>query len=626
MTRQISAALLAALLTLSAGPAAAALSIPRLPGAAETVPGELIVKFKPTVAATDRAASLAATGHTAISTLGDLGAEGWTHVRVAPGQTDAQAMVAYAGDPRVELVQPNFIYRASAVPNDEGYPLQWGWKNTAQNLTGVPTQPSGGTTPWTTGNPGTAGSDMNLEKAWDKITDCSSVVVAVVDTGVNYNHADLAANMWTGNAQHGQNFSDDVVGTDPMDLAGHGTHVAGTIGAVGNNAVGPNTGGVTGVCWKATIMAVRVLGADGSGSSAGIIQGINFAVNNGAKVINMSLGGNLPLGTSPDAAYAAAITAAQTADVVVVVAAGNDGHDNEAHPGFPCNFTNPNVLCVAALDQSFGLASFSNFGSTSVDVGAPGTNIVSTWNGPVADVALDAGWNFSPATTSGGMGYHVFSGPNGPFNAITGPGDFGTVTYNNNITADAYITYTMSSSISRVVLKFEGAWDLGAGDVFNIAAHTGSANPFPAGIVANAAGGKNQNWNAFDPFAFDITTCLPATCTFGFELKSDGIAETPLHLGVAVIGVSLATATSPGNSYNTENGTSMATPAVAGLATMLRAWHGPAFTAADVIGAIKGGGRATASLTGKTTSGRAADAMGALAFINPPSGVTATVR
>jgi subtilisin family serine protease len=626
MNRQISTALLAVLLTLSAGPAAAALSVPRLPGAAETVPGELIVKFKPGTGSQGRAAALAATGHSTISTLGGLGAEGWVHVRVAPGQTDAQALAAYAGNPNVEFAQPNYIYRASAVPNDPGYPLQWGWKNNGFALTSVPTQPSGGAVPWTTNNPGTAGSDMNLEKAWDKITDCSSVLVAVLDTGINYTHTELASNMWTGGGAYpGKNFADDVLpSTDPIDLAGHGTHVAGTIGAVGNNGAG-----VTGVCWKAKIMAVRVLGADGSGSSAGIIQGIDFAVTNGAKVLNMSLGGNLPLGTAPDALYAAAIARAEAADVVVVVAAGNDGHDNEAKPGFPCNFTNKNVLCVAALDQAFGLASFSNWGATSVDVGAPGTNIVSTWNGPVVNVPITTGWTFTTTTTGGGWGYHVFTGNGGStINGLTGPSGFGSVTYKNSTNDKAYINYDMSS-VSRAVLKFSAAWDLGVGDSFNIAAHTGGGEPFTLGTVAGTTGGQNTNWNEpslFDSLALDITPCVSASCTFGFQLVTDNVTDNPLRYGVAIVDVSLATVRSPGADYHTENGTSMATPAVAGLATMLRAWHGPSFTATDVIGAIKGGGRATASLAGKTTSGRAADAMGALAYINAPTGVTAAVR
>ena len=613
MTRSISIALLAALLALPAGPVTAApLAIPRLPGASETAPGELLVKFKTGASARSQAASVAAVGHGWIGALGDTG---WVHARVGPGQTDAQALAAYAGDPRVEFAQPNFIYRASAVPNDPGYQYQWGWKNSSQTITNVATQPDGSPIGYTSNNPGSAGSDMNLEKAWDRITDCSSVVVAVIDSGVNYTHQDLAANMWSGNAQHGRNFSADVVGTDPMDLNGHGTHVAGTIGAFGNNAIG-----VTGVCWRARIMAVRVLGADGAGNTAGIIQGIDFAVANGAKVINMSLGG----GGTPDTAYGDALTRAQAADVVVVVAAGNDGKDNQATPVFPCNFTHPNLICVAALDQAFQLASFSNWGATSVDVGAPGTNIVSTWNGPDADVPLDAGWTFLTNSASVGWGYQVFGTAPDTLNGLTGPANFGSYSYINNTNDRAWITYDMSA-VSRAVLKISAAWDLGDGDSFNLAARSATGDPFPAGLVDGVTGGRNPSWDKTDSLTFDISSCVSANCTIGFQLLSDGIADSPLRYGVALTGVSLATVRNPGTDYNTENGTSMATPAVAGLATMLRAYN-PAFTQADVVGAIKGGGRAAPALAGKTTTGKAADAMGSLAFITPPTGVSAVVH
>jgi subtilisin family serine protease len=615
MNRQISTALLAALLTLSAGPAAAALSVPRLPGAAETVPGELIVKFKPGTGAQGRAAALAATGHSTISTLGDLGAEGWVHVRIAPGQTDAQALAAYAGDPNVEFAQPNYIYRASAVPNDLQFGQLWGWRNIGQSIGTVNTQPTGSAIGYPTANPGTSGSDMNMVKAWDKITDCSSVVVAVIDSGVNYTHVDLAANMWTGNALHGQNFSDDVASTDPMDLNGHGTHVAGTIGAVGNNGIG-----VTGVCWKAKIMAVRVLGADGSGSTTGIIQGIDFAVSNSAKVLNMSLGG----GGTPDPAYQAAIARAQAADVVVVVAAGNDGKDNEATAVYPCNFTSPNLICVAALDQAFGLASFSNWGATSVDIGAPGTNIVNTWPGPVFQDSLTTGWFGTSTTTGGGWSYDV----NGTINLLALPKPLGGGgTYNNNTDDRAFKSFSLAGSINTV-LKFSAVLDLAANDIFRLGVKpdtTAVLDPFSGGSTGDLTSAAGySNWPKFEPFTVDISFCGTGNCAIGFELQSNSVAQTSRGIGVADF--ALHRIFNNSTSYNTENGTSMATPAVAGLATMLRAWHGPSFTATDVIGAIKGGGRATASLAGKTTSGRAADAMGALAYINAPTGVTAAVR
>jgi subtilisin family serine protease len=419
------------------------------PAAAETaaaagshVADEVLVKFKPVFAAQNRTAAVAARGH---SVLANLHQPGWVRVRFDARQTMAQALAAYRNDPDVEYAQPNYIYRATAAPNDTQYGQLWALKNFGQAI---------GTATYTPAS-GTPGADINVEKAWDLITDCSSVVVAVVDTGVNYTHEDLAGNMWNGGPgfpNHGTDFvSND---NDPMDLNGHGTHVAGIIGAAGNNGTG-----TTGVCWKASIMAVRVLNAAGSGTTASVIQGVGFAVSQGAKVINMSLAG----GGAFDQAFSGAITNARANDVAVVVAAGNEANNNDAGGArYPCNFTHSNLTCVAALDQNYALASFSNWGAASVDVGAPGTNILSMWIG-------------------------------------------GTST------------------------------------------------------------------------------------------------------------------------YNTISGTSMASAEVAGLAAMLRAYN-PRFTFADVVNAIRKGGRAAASLAGKTVSGNSIDVMSSLAFINPPAGLTAAVQ
>jgi len=435
------ATLVAAALTLYA-PVAAAPVAP----ASQYVPGEVLVKFKPASGMQGRMASMAVRGH---AVLASLDQPGWAQVKVAAGQTVATALAAYQDDPNVEYAQPNYIYRAAAVPDDTQYGQLWAFKNTGQAV---------GTGTYAP-NAGTAGDDMNIEPAWGHITDCSSIVVAVIDSGVNYTHEDLAANMWNGGsgfAKHGHDFVDND--DDPMDPDGHGTHVAGIIGAVGNNGTG-----ITGVCQEARIMAVRVLDATGNATTATVIQGMRFAVTNGARVINMSFVG----GGSFDPLFSDTITEAQISDAVVVVAAGNEAHDSDAAGGarYPCKFTQPNLLCVAALDQNYALARFSSWGATSVHVGAPGTNILSTWAG-------------------------------------------------------AEMTNT---------------------------------------------------------------------------------------------------------AYNAVDGTSMAAPGVAGLATMLRAFN-PQYTFVDTVNAIKHGGRSVPALAGRTTTGKAVDAMSSLAYINPPRGLTVTVR
>ena len=145
-------------------------------------------------------------------------------VKLGAGKTVAETVASYSNDPNVEYAQPNYIYHVTAMPNDPGYPQQWAFKNTGQTILNTYTQPTG--TAVTTTHNGLAsgaisGSDMNLELAWSVITDCSRVVVAVIDSGVNYNNQDFASNMWTGNANHGYNFSGEGNAADPMDYQGH---------------------------------------------------------------------------------------------------------------------------------------------------------------------------------------------------------------------------------------------------------------------------------------------------------------------------------------------------------------------------------------------------------------------
>lgn len=303
--------------------------------------------------------------------------KGNLRLKVFDKEKSVEEYVAECKDsPHIEHAQPNFYYYLTdTIPNDPEFDQLWGLLNNGQLIDNEVYQLN---------NPGIAGKDMNLAKAWDEITDCNSVIVAVIDTGVNYTHEDFVGNMWDGTnckdwdgetlggCKTGYDTSDGD--NDPRDENRHGTHVAGTIGAVGNN----NFGG-TGVCWNTKIMAVKVFPAVGNASTADVNKGINFARHNGAKVINMSLGG---LG-SLDTNYRDTIQTAINAGINVIVASGNGGPDqigdnNDSGTGFyPCNFNMNGLICVAALDQSYQISTFSNYGSTSVDIGAPGTNILS---------------------------------------------------------------------------------------------------------------------------------------------------------------------------------------------------------------------------------------------------------
>jgi subtilisin-like proprotein convertase family protein len=249
----------------------------------------------------------------------------------------------------------------------------------------IPNDPSFGSL-WGLSNNGSQGgllnADINIEPAWALGT-ATSIVTAVIDTGVDYTHPDLASNIWTntdevaGNGidDDGNGFVDDVRGwdfvnndSDPMDDNGHGTHVAGTIGAVGNNGIG-----VTGVAWTASIMPLKFLDQSGSGSLSDAIKAIQYARVNGAKIINASWGGG---GFS--SALQSAITQFITSGGLFVAAAGNEATNNDVTPSYPANYQG--VISVGASTRTDTRASFSNYG-TSVDVFAPGQSILSTLPG-----------------------------------------------------------------------------------------------------------------------------------------------------------------------------------------------------------------------------------------------------
>ena len=244
---------------------------------------------------------------------------------------------------------------------------------------------------WALHNSGAAGgkdrADIDALEAWKSTVGSEEVVVAVLDSGVDFNHEDLKNNMWTRPANlaayndaelgeindlNGYNGTDAI--KDPMDDNGHGTHCAGIIGAEGNNGIG-----VTGINQKVQIMPLKFLGRGGFGSTNDAIEAINYAIDrklNGVnvRVISASWGS-----TSKSKALEDTIKAAAEAGILFVAAAGNDGSDNDKRPHFPSNYNSPNIISVAALDRNDQLASFSNYGAKTVHVAAPGKDILSTW-------------------------------------------------------------------------------------------------------------------------------------------------------------------------------------------------------------------------------------------------------
>ncbi len=240
---------------------------------------------------------------------------------------------------------------------------------------------------------GKAGADIDAPDAWDVQHLASNVVVAVIDTGIRYTHEDLAANMWTDPATGAHGTNTIAHSNDPNDDYGHGSHVAGVIGAVGNNSVG-----VVGVAWQTRLMACKFLDAQGNGSVSDAVACIDYARAHGAAVINASWGG--PTFTSQ--ALHDAIAAARDADIIFVAAAGNSAGNNDTTPVYPASYRDlDNVIAVAATTRTDDMPSWSNYGATNVDLAAPGAAIFSCGNASDSDYSYMDGTSFSCAHVSG---------------------------------------------------------------------------------------------------------------------------------------------------------------------------------------------------------------------------------
>jgi len=292
---------------------------------------------------------------------------------------DADTVVAeYSRLPEVEYAEPNFEIELDTIdgplvpvrPRDPQFDDQWALANSGQRG-------------------GKEGADISATLAWAKTTGSEDVVVAVLDSGVDYTHEDLAGNMWTrpdGMAPYHDNelgTVDDENGfnaidntSDPMDENGHGTHCAGIIGAEGENDLG-----IAGVNWKVQIMPLKFMNAGGFGTTKDAIEAINYVIDRkkagvNVRVISASWGS-----TQRSRALEEVIRKAYENDILFVAAAGNASTNNDRSPHYPSSYNVPNVISVAALDRHDQLASFSNYGPKSVAIAAPGVEILSTWLG-----------------------------------------------------------------------------------------------------------------------------------------------------------------------------------------------------------------------------------------------------
>jgi len=336
---------------------------PMVPGV-DYVDGRLLMAFEPGVTESRQQQLLGELGLTVLKEFPFVGS-------ILVGIQESDELSARINDisdiPEIQFAEPDLIGSWSAIPNDPQFVNMWALENRGQ-----------------TG--GTPGADISAPAAWDVFTGSPQTVVAILDSGVDYNHPDLIGNMWVnpgeiaGNGidDDGNGYIDDIFGinpgngtSNPMDTNGHGTHVAGTVAAVGNNGIG-----VTGVSWNSKIMAIAIGDAFPIASAA--IEGLNYLIdmkmNRGVNIVasnnSYSVGFSL--------AFQNAIQATNDVGILFVAAAGNAASNNDQFPQFPASYPLDGIISVASTDHNDQLSVFSNFGVTSVDIGAPGSSILST--------------------------------------------------------------------------------------------------------------------------------------------------------------------------------------------------------------------------------------------------------
>lgn len=353
----------------------------RLPGPAQYVEGEILVSIKPEfviAGSVSRDASQnfdavnASIGATVVESLTMSSGEEVFRLKLPAAIGVEQAVATYRANRFVQYAEPNYLWFAETTPGDPWFNFQWGYRNVGQ-----PAHPAGAFLEL-----GLPGADIHAAEAWDVRTDASSVLVAVIDSGICVGHPDLTANIWVNPHEIAGNgidddengFVDDINGWDfanddasvydSVSDDSHGTHVAGTIGAVGNNGIAG-----TGVAWTARIMSAKFISGE-SGDTMDAIKAIKYVAEMGAKIVNCSWGG---------AGYSELLEAAmRNSGLLFIVSAGNEGLDNDLSPHYPSSYDLPNVIAVAASDWNDNLANFSCYGAESVDIAAPGHLILST--------------------------------------------------------------------------------------------------------------------------------------------------------------------------------------------------------------------------------------------------------
>lgn len=556
------------------------------------VPGEILVKFKDSPGPVTVKTLHATIGSVQKSEFKKIKVQ---HIELPSHMSVEEAIEYYRQDPNVEYAEPNYLVHIYATPNDTDFGSLWGLDNTGQ-----------------TG--GIADADIDAPEAWDLTTGANTVVIAVIDSGVAYNHPDLAANIWVNNAEltgsagvddDGNGYIDDINGwdfvggdNDPTDLHGHGTHVAGTIAAVGNNSAG-----ITGVMWNAKIMPLRFLGATGTGGPiSDAIAAIQYADANGAHVINNSWGGG---------GFSQALKdAIDASSAVVVCAAGNDGTDNDETPAYPASYSSANIIAVGATDHNDCSATFSNYGVASVDLLAPGVSIYSSipelgFGAPVTVYSE----NFDGATGVLPLLGWSRGGTNSTWEITAGQGVGGTNCLEDSpggnyvSNTDSWAGYqTPFSFVTDNLYTFSFEWkgkvDPATFDYFDINV---SADGISWGWVDWTDGDTNNQFVPFSTTVISMAAEALGNFYIGFGLETDASGD---YDGVCIDNVMLTreSISVTGYEYANLQGTSMAAPHVSGVAGLIKALN-PALTNLEIKNAILNSVDGRSSLVLKSLSG-----------------------
>ncbi len=537
------------------------------------VQGRVIVRFRSDASEAARGGVRRDLGARLLRELPIPGAE---LLALPAGVSVEEARRRIGGDPAVAYAEPDHIYTAGVIaPNDPRFSSLWGLQN-----------------------PGN--TDVDAPESWQVTTGADQVEVAIVDTGVAYDHPDLAPNIWSNPAESGggkeingvdddgNGYVDDFRGwdwvardNDPLDLHGHGTHVAGTVGAVGDNGLG-----VTGVSWNVDLVPLRVLDADGSGTTSSITSAFSYAGAMGIDVVNASLGG-------PSSSRSLADAIERWPGTLFVVAAGNESTNNDQVPSYPCNYASSNIVCVGSMTQGDQLSSFSNYGATNVDLGAPGSGILSTVPSQTVpfrdsfETGFSDRWSAQPTwgLATDNYGSYLADNPDGPYTA----GVNASVQMRNGADLRGGAGCRLRSALRL---------DVEANDDRLVA--EGSADGTTWTGLGSWTGSSGGRWSevSADLSRFDGRSGV--LIRFRLVADGDGIVGQGADLDdvqVACVGTSYS-----GSELATFSGTSMATPHVAGAAAILEA-ASPGLDAARVKSALLKGAVAIPALAGKTVTG-----------------------